>query len=140
MTWTRLTTGFTVPAKPRGLWTLVLDYVDAPATLKIVAADDATWSYTPGIWCDADGDLTAMIARARCLLEKGPVGALIGKLGGSTAGSDDGTLFLAGQSCVVNVAQGNGGPLYLTINDEITGLGNNAGTISVEVLRSIQAA
>src|ERR1019366_9386451 len=60
-------------------------------------------------------------------------------LGGSTGGSDDGTLFLAGQSCVVNVAQGNGGPLYLTINDEITGLGNNDGTISVEVLRSIQA-
>jgi hypothetical protein len=81
-----------------------------------------------------------MIVRARCLLEKGPVGALIGKLGGSTAGSDDGTLFLAGQSCVVKVAQGNGGPLYLTINDEITGLGNNDGTISVEVLRSIQAA
>ncbi len=135
MTWLTLATAFPIPAKPGGLWTMVIDYVDAATVLKIVAPEKAEWSYSPGSACSANGDLTAMIGRSGCLLPAGPVGALIGKIGGSTAGSADGTIFLVGVTCVFTVDEKSGGPLYLSMNDEPSGFCNNTGQLAVDVMR-----
>ena len=59
---------------------------------------------------------------------------MIGKIGGSSAGINDGTkTFVVGRYCVVTVPEG-GGPLYLTINDEYAGMENNADSIDVTVV------
>lgn len=120
-----------VAARPDGLWTLVVEFVSGPALLRVTASADR-WQYADAAAavCGADGDPDALLARAKCLLPAAPVGALIGKIGGSTAGAADGTLFVAGSTCVVRVPD-EGGPLFLTINDEY--MKNNAGSIGVAV-------
>lgn len=123
-----------VLARPTGLWTLIIDYLPGPAAIKI-AANDAQWSYSeaPTTQCGADGDPDSLLARTRCLLTTAPVGALVGKIGGSTAGVvSDGALFVVGRSCVVQIPEG-GAPVYLTINDESGGMANNSGQIDVSV-------
>ncbi|HWT05046.1 MAG TPA: hypothetical protein VN224_04770 [Xanthomonadales bacterium] len=74
----------------------------------------------------------SLIGRARCLCDKAPVGALIGKLGGSTAGAADGAVFVVGSSCIVKVGDDDA-PLYLTINDEESGMSNNQGSLKVKI-------
>ena len=59
--------------------------------------------------------------------------ALIAKIGGSTAGTGDGTMFLVGRSCIYELDQGKRGPLYLTINDETAGMANNNGKLAVTI-------
>jgi hypothetical protein len=122
-----------VPAKPTGLWTLVAEYVRGPALVKVEAALDGQWNYSEATACAADGDLLSLISPQTCLLRGAPVGALIGKIGGSTAGTTDGTLFLVGRSCVYELDQSKRGPLYLTINDELTGMANNSGKLGVTI-------
>ena len=125
-----------IRARPNGLWTLVVEHVEGPGVLQITASSASRWSYsdTHESICSADGDPRALISRAQCLLETAPVGSLIGKLGGSTAGASDGTLmFVVGMRCTVKVPAG-GGPLYLTINDEPGGMDNNANEVELEKL------
>ena len=134
MEWEVLAENAEIPAKPRGVWTRVLEFVAAGSTIKIEVrdAEKAAWNYAAGKGCSADGDATSLISRSSCVNVKAPVGALIGKMGGSTAGVDtDGTIFVAGSWCVVAVTAG--GPLYLTINDEESGMWNNSGSMVVTV-------
>ena len=121
-----------VPAQPAGLWTLVIEYLRGPALVK-VQAEDKKWKYSQANACTADGDLLSLVSTQSCILKGAPVGALIGKIGGSTAGVSDGTVFLAGKMCIIKLDQSKRGPLYLTINDELTGMGNNDGKLEVEV-------
>jgi hypothetical protein len=104
MPWQRITPeNDVVLAHPTGLWTRIIGYLHGPATIKI-EAKDGQWSYSesPTTQCGADGDPDSLLARTRCLLPTAPVGALVGKTGGSTAGVvNDGTLFVACKSCVV---------------------------------------
>jgi hypothetical protein len=122
-----------VSAKPQGLWTLVAEYVCGPVLVKIEAAPDGQWNYSETGACTADGDLLSLISPQTCLLRGAPVGALIAKICGSTAGTSDGTMFLVGRSCIYEVDQTKRGPLYLTINDELTGMANNHGKLAVTV-------
>lgn len=123
----------TVPAMPKGVWTLVDVLWTAPARL-LFQAKDQRWNYSPAQSCTADGDLQSMIDPTRTILGGGPVGALIAKIGGSTAGAKDGVCtFLVGHHCAVETKPEWKGPLYLTINDELRGLDNNSGTIDVDV-------
>jgi hypothetical protein len=128
--WQPIVKGAVVAAKPTGLWTMVHEFVRGPAELWVTAT--GRWYYSEDKSCGPDGDLNALIARTRCLFPKAPVGALIGKVGGSSAGFEDGTLFLAGANCVFDVG-GAAGPLYFTINDEYTGMLNNRNSLVVEV-------
>jgi hypothetical protein len=98
----------------------------------LVANLEDRWSYAESseAVCGANGDPDTFLSPAICLWPPAPVGALIGKFGGSTAGLDDGTRFIAGAYCVLTAPE-EGGPLYLTINDEYTGFDNNAGSIGV---------
>ena len=124
---------FPVSAQPTGLWTLVLDYVEGPCLLKIAAAENDSWSYSPTSQCGADGDPRSMLLTDRCLHPTAPVGALIAKIGGSSAGiKEDGVVSLVGKAGVITV-EAPGGPLYMTMNDEVSGMWNNAGTMRVLV-------
>jgi hypothetical protein len=134
--WRRIAAGnlsaTTVSARPTGLWTLVYDFVAGSQWLKITANPLGLWSYADSgrARCGPDGDPQAMLSPAVCLCKNAPVGALIAKIGGSTAGADDGPVFAVGTSCVLRVPDG-GGPLYLTINDERAGMENNAGSLEI---------
>ena len=115
-----------VEAKPAGIWTPALESVSGIKRLRITAA--------PGNWtsgnesCDANGKRISPIPRSACLLVTAPFGALIGKIGGSTAGISDGYVFAVGRSCVLDIGATpipGTGALYFTINDTIEGLGGN---------------
>jgi hypothetical protein len=65
-----------------------------------------------------------------------PVGALIVKIGGSTAGVADGVVRVAGSSAVIQIDDKTSGPVFLTINDELTGLSDNSGELRVKIFAS----
>lgn len=121
-----------VPALPTtGLWTPAVDFVPAGALLKLEAS--GKWSYSTGMQTGPDGDLAAILTAAQALAPKAPVGALIAKIGGSTAAVDDGSVFIVGSQAVIRLKDGVEGPLYLTINDHVTGLSDNKGDLEVKV-------
>lgn len=122
-----------VRAKPDGLWTLADEFAVGSCVLKISAKPRATWAYADAAAarCGAEGHRNSLLSREKCLLASAPVGALIGKIGGSTADTE-GTKFVVGRYCVVRVPA-EGGPLFLTINDEYGGMDNNADSIDVDV-------
>lgn len=123
----------TVFAKPDGLWTFVDLLWTAPARL-LFRAESQKWFYSATSECKADGDPQSLIDPGRTVLGTGPVGALIAKIGGSTAGAKDGvTTFLVGAYCALETKAEWKGPLYLTINDEPKGFSNNSGQIEVTV-------
>ncbi|HKV61837.1 MAG TPA: hypothetical protein VJO16_07990 [Candidatus Acidoferrum sp.] len=132
MNWTEVKDGFEVKAKPDGIWTLAYEYVRAPALVEIEANDDE-WEYAPGKKCSANGDLSSTLRPQDAILTTAPVGALIAKVGGSTAGISDGRLFVVGKKALLQLDQNTSGPLFLTINDQLSGLQNNDKSIKVKI-------
>jgi hypothetical protein len=61
------------------------------------------------------------------------MGALLIKVGGSTAGVGDGVVRVAGSYAVVQLDDRTRGPVFLTINDELTGLSDNSGELQVKL-------
>lgn len=132
MTWAEIKDGITVPAKPAGIWTWALDYVKGPALIQIEATGD--WSYTSSKKkCGPDGDLNAFMRPDSTILPGAPVGALIVKIGGSTAGANDGSVHIAGSRGLVQIDDKISGPVFLTINDELSGLADNDGQLTVKI-------
>jgi hypothetical protein len=112
LTWTEVVKDLDVPARPAGIWTLALPYVPPGTKLKIESS--GTWKYDANTPCGPDGDITRPNTGA--LSDKAPLGALIGKLGGSSAGLSDTTnVFAAGSFAIYDTGQ-NAGPLFFTIN------------------------
>lgn len=130
MGWVEVAT-VSVSAKPDGMWTWAHDWVEGPALIKFEA--EGNWRYAPAGECSADGDLSSLIAARNCLMPDAPVGALIVKIGGSTAGAKDGKLFLAGHKAIVHIDQSVSGPILLSINDELTGMSDNFGSVEVKI-------
>jgi hypothetical protein len=131
--WVVLREGVNVKARPDGVWTLALEWVNGPAVLKFEAGNEE-WFYAEAdvSKARADGHLSSLLAAKNSLLPTAPVGALIGKIGGSSAGTADGTLFVVGKFCLVEIDKSKG-PVYLTINDELTGFVNNRGEITLKI-------
>lgn len=142
-----------VPAKPgHGYWTMVLDYVDASERLNFVAEDerdvppaeghpaereDNKWTYADRKACYADGDPKAPINPANCLIPDAPPGALIGKIGGSTAGKSDGAkMFVVGSFCVLELDANTKGTLYLTMNADPMSSLKRDGHLKVKIQHS----
>lgn len=119
-----------IKAKPEGIWTPAYEYVRAPALLKIEASDDE-WEYAPGKKCKADGDRNSLLHSQDLIAPGAPAGALIAKVGGSTAGINDGRIFVVGKLCLLQLDQS--GPLFLTVNDQVSGLESNSGSIKVKI-------
>lgn len=134
LNWATKVQNVSVPAHPQGLWTCVYEYVDGPVLLKIEVKPPASqWRYAPGQLTTADGDPTSMLSPKGCLLDKAPIGALLLKVGGSSAGVTDGKTFLVGSFAVIQLDQATRGPIYLSINDEPGGMGNNSGELVVDL-------
>lgn len=129
-----------IPARPgHGNWTVALDYVDCSKRMKFVVDDEREpvaaagqgqqqgaaqqreankWSYAQGKTCGADGDPKAPVNPANCLITDAAPGALIAKIGGSTAGktSDGLKSFVVGSLCVYDTDANTKGIVYLTMN------------------------
>ena len=128
MTWSETKTE-SVPAKPVGTWTWVFDYVQGPALLKIEA--EGKWRYSATKECGPDGDLNSLVQPGQAVSASAPIGALLVKIGGSTAGKDDGKVHVAGTRAVISIDANSSGPVFVTINDELTGFADNSGSLSV---------
>lgn len=105
---------------------------DSPALVEIEANDDE-WEYAPGKKSSANGDLGSTLRPQDAILPSAPVGALIAKVGGSRAGTTDGRLFVVGKKALLQLDQNTSGPLFLTINDQLSGLQNNDKSIKVRI-------
>jgi hypothetical protein len=139
--WEVIAADFKVPAKPAGIWTMAVDWINGPAVVKIEANDDE-WYYSEADSgkTRADGHLMSLLSCKACIHPAAPVGALIAKIGGSSAGVSDGTLYTIGKFALIEIDKPKG-PLFLTINDELSGLENNRGSIKVSVsARALTAA
>jgi hypothetical protein len=121
-----------VRAKPDGIWTWVYEYVKGPAIIKF-EANDAKWKYASNKQCTADGDLRSMVCTQNCIVPGAPVGALVAKIGGGTAGTRDGRVFVVGRMCIVEIDQNTSGPILLTMNDELTGMANHEDSVKVSI-------
>lgn len=122
-----------VPARPMGLWTWVADYVEGPAWIEVKVSGDQAWLFTPTESCGADGTISTMIDREKALVPQGLVGALVLKLGGSTADLAGEFVRVAGRRALIRVEKEQSGPLFLTMNDEIGGFADNSGELQVEI-------
>jgi hypothetical protein len=131
MTWSEIKDNISVPAKPTGTWTLAYDYLKGPVLIRVEAS--GKWSYAAGKQCGPDGDLNALIGAAGTILPEAPLGALIVKIGGSSAGANDGTLKVVGSVGIVEVGKSLSGPVFLTINDELKGMADNEGAITAKL-------
>ena len=104
-----------VSATPDGLWTKAIEFVPPNTTLKLEAS--GAWKYTNQHErkCGPDGDAGAATDTS-FLKQTAPVGAVIAKVGGSSAGKDDGTVFVIGAFAIITLQKEQSGPLYLTMN------------------------
>jgi PA-IL-like protein len=133
MHWSSEVKDITVKAKPDGVWTWAIDYVKGP--MRILVQANGTWKYSPDQkdGCGPDGDLTSLLTAENTLLPAAPVGALLMKIGGSTAGRSDGTVRVAGSKAYFEIDKTIAGPVFLTINDEPGGMVDNSGELKVTV-------
>lgn len=132
MDWTILEERFKVIANPPGLWTAVRDWLPGPVLVKFEVVE-GTWSYAAGTeGCTADGTYSAQLSPVATILGSAPLGALIAKFGGSTAGLKDGTIVLIGVRCTY-VLLGPGGAFFLTINGDPKGMQDNSGWVAVRI-------
>jgi hypothetical protein len=148
-TWQHVTLA-KVDAKPPGIWNVIREYVPGARLLRlqVVSVDDkkqavpTTWSPTPGKDITADG-ITITPARTGLLLNSALYGALIAKVGGSSAEVPDSMsaagpyggkkVVAVGSFCVVSIASTEGGPLFLTMNDSPDSFDSHSGPLWVQI-------
>jgi hypothetical protein len=143
-----------VDAKPEGFWNLAIEFCPGPRLVRLRVVDkDKGGAPLPTEWtidkdlaapttCGANG-LGAGDNRSAYLCPAAPQGALIGKFGGSPADIPDLTqsatpfgtkkVFAVGAQCVISLAVGDAGPLYLTMNDELRTFDKHDGMLFVEI-------
>ena len=121
-----------VPACPEGrLWTMVRTQVSAPAVIRIEAS--GTWRVADGLpECGPDGLRQWYYGRELLLTRKAPLGALIGKLGGSAGSVDEAEIFVVGSVTVLQIEKAIG-PLYLTINGAPAMFAAHNGSLTIKL-------
>jgi hypothetical protein len=97
-------------------WHYVLELGDDYGRLRFEAAGQWTCLGAAVQPCGPDGHRILPWPTERLVLTKCPPGALIGKLGGSAAGYDDGTVFAIGSRTIVSVGEKKNNFLYIGIN------------------------
>lgn len=137
-----------VKAQPTGFWGLVSSYLPGSRLLRftVVEKDEngkpvlTTWNPASGIRCGADG--ITQPTKSGLLNSAALYGALIGKFGGSSADVPDTVastsppyptkrVFGVGSHCVISLTSAEGGPLYLTMNDNPDGFASHSGSLHV---------
>lgn len=143
-TWKRLVPDslVKVPERVGIAWTPVLDYLTPGRLYMIrVSSNDAeqppTWTPDGGTACTADGDPELTRAGTPPLADV-PIGALIARVGGSTADAAGNTerslLFAAGRYCVFQAPDApKAGALFLGVNDVTANAVKLSGNLLVEV-------
>lgn len=140
-----------IPARPVGLWTLAHEYVPGVRLLRITVLQEdqdnrpvpITWNVSPSLACGPDGNF-ANPDNVSLVCTTASYGALVGKIGGSTADLPDTTpgntspwgskkVFAVGTTCILNLAIADGGPLFLTMNDAAGGFPLHSGEFLVSV-------
>ena len=137
-----------IDAKPQGLWNVALEYVSGPRLLRLTALDKdekgaalaKSWHPTANEESGPDGLLKTGAKTGR-LYAMAPFGALIGKLGGSSADQPDTAvtakdgqkMFAVGSYAVIALGKDDGGPLFLTMNDSPEGFAEHSGTLYVRL-------
>lgn len=141
-----------VPEDGSGLWTKALDYVTPGrlyriAVMPTAGAPPATgttpqkWKPESGTECTADGD-PSLARSGSVVLDTSPAGALVAKVGGSTADvqpdKDKLPVFSAGRHCVFSVADSTkAGSLYLGINDTVASRPRVTGQLEVTIYEAL---
>jgi hypothetical protein len=132
-------------------WTVALEYVTPGKTIKIEVITTAS---APGKWkpdgfdteCTADGDFDetargkGAARRPGVIIASAPVGALVARIGGSTAdqtvetGATANRIgFAVGRMCVFVAPTSPTGALFLGINDEPVRMARATGTLRVNI-------
>ena len=138
-----------VSAKAVDLWTPAIEFLPGGRLLRLRVSDkDKSDNPVPKKWRvggteTGPNGIISGNARTALMCPGAYQGALIAKLGGSTADIGDPTqsaapfgtrkVFAVGESCVMPVAVADAGPLYLGINDDPTNFANNDGELWVEL-------
>jgi len=86
--------------------------------------------------CGANGHATLALTVDRLLLPTCAPGALIGKLGGSIAGRDDGVVFAISSRCFVTLPKKEETALYIGVNGATPSESHELARIKLEVLAS----
>ena len=134
--WVPVAAPFSVSAHSSAVWQTAVAWIAGPALIKIEVSRTDTWRYSDLATvrgCSADGDRNSAYDSKRCLFSGAPVGALIGKIGGSTSDKDTSTDFAVGCYCIHLVPDGTGGPLFLAMNDLWEGVAEYSGSLQVMV-------
>jgi len=118
-----------VSARPSGYWNNTGIYKPKGILLVVIYAG-GSWRSNP-YWgpTDAGGD-GRYIARNSYLRPGAPEGALIGKIGGDSNGGGSETFAIGNYGFVPPDLEGL---LWLTVNDDPRGFGDNTGALSVTV-------
>lgn len=109
-------------------WRMVIDFIEDVNILRIAA--EGEWEAWPGVAprCGPDGFAGLAPDPKELILPTCLIGALIGKLGGSSAGLDapapapegkppiSSGAFAIGTGCLVTIPAGTHGPLFIGIN------------------------
>ena len=127
-----------VPERDGCAWTPVYEFLTPGKTYRLEA--DQKWTPEISGECTADGNPDTK--RSDDLLLPGTAaGALIAKIGGSTADlkvdKDKVPLFAAGRYCVFTVESGKVGALYLGVNDTNTAAFKVTGNLTVKLWEAL---
>lgn len=134
-----------VPDPTASVWTAALDYV-TPGKLYRIAVKpvpvagqtdsrEQQWKPESGNDCSADGD-ASLTRTPPLIIDTCAVGALIGKIGGSTADTKIDSaklvLFSVGRHCVFSLSDPvHAGSLYLGMNDAMDSISKLQGQLEV---------
>jgi hypothetical protein len=144
-----------VEAKPAGFWNMFIPYVSGPRLLRFTVVDkDDKGQAVPKRWhlskneeTGADGQ-PAGKGTTGIMVTTAARGALVGKIGGSTADLPDSAtganvvpfggkkVFALGSRAVISLAAADSGPLFLTMNDSPEGFENHSGALWVLIEES----
>jgi hypothetical protein len=155
--WRRIASDVAVP-EPGKQWRLALDYLAAGKIMMLEVVVDATRQPpVPGTWtphgfsgaCSPDGDFTGKLRgeASNCgapLVPSAPIGALIARIGGSTADQtlDTGPTpskiaFSVGSKCVFSVPAAPTGSLFLGVNDDPSRMASVTGQLLVNIYEAV---
>jgi hypothetical protein len=122
-------TSFKILAKPSGYWNNV-GIVKPAGVQMIISYSGGTWRSNP-YWGPTDGAGDGRYVAGVSYLRPGaPEGCLIGKIGGNNSDGGSETFVLGNFGYVPVQLEGL---LWLTVNDEKLGFGDNSGYIWVTV-------
>jgi len=143
---------------PGNQWVLALEYLITGKVMMIeVIIDQGRTPPVLGTWkphgfsgdCTPDGDFAGTLRGTQSgsgvpLVTNAPIGALIARIGGSTADQSldvDAKLpriaFSVGRKCIFSVPAGVTGSLFLGVNDDPSRMANVTGELLVNIYEAI---